>query len=438
MIRATRIELIVPKERKPIWKELAEQCQQATNRLWQVWLCHHVANDSASKMQGYMDRYQSWKTDKIGDKPTCPVKPIDKELSGKLYHDLSQRYPALNSRTRGLLQNKWQQTVRTRKASRGSLSGWLSILFCRESIPSFQRPVPIPFDKQNGRLSSSGTGRYVLQVRIDRVATTNGKRPAGKSTFDECVMLLGKRKMWSVKLIVDRILSGEYNFKGSALCYDRGKWFALVSYEMPATSDVVLDADKVLHVWPAHRGPDKRRHEHPRDDLRRGPWLFKIAGQQPRFLGGDGKHVSRFRDLLTRGRFERQEHYRWAGSAQKGHGRQRAIAAWTKLGSRWKHFVKRYNHEITRRVLNIAMEHRCGQIVYHQPLNTRRERCFLTGRGNVGARTAWDYFQFGTLLASKCEQYGIKCEIRKREQVRDNGFDERGRDETNSDVVPVV
>lgn len=401
MIRATRIELIMPKERKAAWVELSKYCQQMTNRMWQLWLCHHVSTDSADSMRAYLDQYATWRDwkgtkKKRPNKPKPPVQCIDKELSNRIYHDISDRFEQVNARTRVLLQNKWQKTVTTRKAARGKLSGWLSILFCHESVPSFTRPVPLPFDKANAKINAE-SGRYVLTLRVERIAGSD--KQTKPSVVDECVMMLGKRKARSVKTIVDRILSGEYTFKGSSLSYDRGKWFALVSYENPKRDTVSLDGNKILHVFPAHRQP----------------WMVKIDGQdRPFYLGGSGKHVTYFRQALTRSRYERQEHYRWAGSAQKGRGRERAISAWTKLSSRWKHFVKRYNHEVTRRVVNIAIERKCGSIVYHQPMDSRRDRCFLSGTGNLGARTAWDYFQFGTMLASKCEQYGIEYETKKR------------------------
>jgi hypothetical protein len=209
--------------------------------------------------------------------------------------------------------------------------------------------------------------------------------------------MTGKRKAASVRTIIDRCIAGEYAWKGSSLLFDRGKWFALLSYDMPKKDHTPLDSGKTMYVIPA----------------KSGPWILQTVdakGKTDRwYFGGEGKHIEYARRTILDERASRKEHYRWAGSAQKGSGRGRADAVWTKLSSRWKDFVKRYNHEISRRIVNMCVQRGIGRIVFCQPKDSQREKTFLATVGNrPGSAMLWDFFQMGTLLAYKCEHEGVE------------------------------
>lgn len=220
------------------WKELAISCQRMLNRLWQIWLCHHANNDSANKLRNHFDAFTKWKETKQGDKPEWPCKALEHPLttssvSKSFYRMLSAEFPNVNVRTRGLLTNTWQSLLNSRKAANGNLPGWVSILFANESLPSFTNPQPIPFDKENAKLYKND-GKYICELRIERL-------DSGKSVVEKCELILEKRKCASVRTIVDRIISGEFAWKGSALLYSRGKWYAVLSYAMPVIERKPID-----------------------------------------------------------------------------------------------------------------------------------------------------------------------------------------------------
>lgn len=406
VVRAMRIEIFQfakDSGRRERWKELAVSCQEMTNTLWQVWLVHHRMNGSAGKLRNHFAEYSEWEKTKQGAKPEWPCKALEHPLtlsSSKMsfYRILSSEFPQVNVRTRGLLTNAWQSRLTKRKAAKGNLPGWVSILFAKESMPSTTRPQPIPFDHDNAKLTKVD-GRYLVELRIERLGD-------GKSVVEKCELMLRKRKAASLCAIMERILSGEFKWKGSSLILDNGKWYALICYDKPVAKRVTLDADKTLFVRPGRFNvEDRSKPEHRKTGT---PWRVKIGSWSSGF-GGNGKHVEFARRSVQRERAERKEHYRWAGSNQKGSGRLRADAAWTKLSSRWKDFTKRYNNEVTRRLIDLAIKNGCGRIVYLQPKDRQRDYRFLSRAGNIDdSPMTWDYFQFGTILASKCEEDGIE------------------------------
>ena len=410
-VRAARIEIFgfgKSSGQRNNWKQLSIDCQRMQNRLWQIWLVHHAVNGSADKLREHFDRYNEWLKTKEGPKPewsvgafgvTSEVVVQKGKNAGKItqmpilqqsgspesfYRILSAEFPGVNVRTRGLLTAAWQSKLSKRKSASGNLPGWVSILFANESLPSFTRPQPIPFDKDNAKLLKID-GKYFLEVRIERLAD-------GKSVVERCELILGKRKTASVRSTVDKLLAGQWKWKGSNLFFDRGKWYAIISYEKPDSARVAINPDKVLYV---RAGKQK-------------PWRIHCDTRTQPF-GGDGRHVEYARRTIQRERGQRKEHYRWAGSRQKGHGLRRAEAVWTKLSSRWKDFTKRYNNEVTTRLVRWAIANGVGRIVYRQPKDQQRDSRFLSNAGNDGhSQMSWDYFQFGTMLASKCEEHGVE------------------------------
>lgn len=396
-VRTVKVEIFgFAPDRRDAWKHLAVQCQRMTNRLWQIWLCHHAGRGSAAQLRDYYDGLSSWLEDKTKQKPIFPCKAADAPLTvssdpQSFYRILSAEFPDVNVRTRGLLTNAWQSLLGSRKAATGSKPGWVAILLGYESLPSFTRPLPIPFDHDNAKLMKDGS-RYVVELRIERLADS------GKSVVERCELMLRKRKSASVRAIMDRILDGQYKWKGSNLLFDRGKWFVVICYEMPAVKSVALNPDKTLFVRPG----------------RMNPWRVMIGGESWNF-GGNGVHVEHARRAIIRERNSRKQHYRWAGSNQKGRGDKRAMAVWTKLHSRWRDFTKRYNHEVTRQLINLAKSRGCGRIVYLQPKDRIRSSRLLSRCGNDDRSSMlWDYFQFGSLLAAKCEAEGIEYGAKPR------------------------
>ena len=395
-VRAAKIEIAgfgKASGRRDNWRQMAVDCQRMTNRIWQIWLVHHATNGTADKLRAHFEAYREWEKSpksERGPKPKWPCKPLEPPLThspdnGSFYRILSREFPGLNARTRGLLLNAWQSRLSKRKAASGSLPGWVSILFGNESLPSFHKPQPIPFDKRNANIRKDDD-KYILRVRIER----DGE--SGKSNVEDCELILRKRKCGHVRSIVEKILRGEYEWKGSSLVLRNGKWFAMVSYEMPKRERSDLDLEKVLCIRPGSRWP----------------WRVRYSGGRSFSAGGNGRHVEFARRAIDRETATRKEHYRWAGSNQKGHGGGRARAVWTKLSSRWKDFQKRYNAEMARRVIDIAIREGCGRVIYLQPRDARRSSRFLSGSQKAGRTAGWDYFAFGTMLASKCEEEGVE------------------------------
>jgi hypothetical protein len=477
-VRTTRIEISEflsddPLSSKRRWIDLSEQCQEVMNWLWQQWEVWHVTHGSPAAIRQWLHATKEWharneaslRSKKAASRKTGAPKPkANKEGKPKLAiygisaemglteTNMQPHFSHVNHRTIGLLLNKFKEGVKSRKSASGSLSGWMAILLNREGRPSFTRPVPIPFDSQNARILPPDKDHttWRLSLRVDRIPREG--KPA--MSTEEIVELkthkavvsqgkIVKLRPLAIASILERIDSGEYAFRGSSVVYDKAKrkWFAHISWRRTVEEHGAgLDINKTAVL----RAGDRR------------PWVLEVDDREYWWCGGDGKHVSAVRERILRQRWERQDNYRYAGSASKGHGRKRACQGWDpKLSQRWRDFVKTCNHVTTRRVVDELVKRGVGRIVYMQPDGDYRDTRFLATAGKIRIETrampladaerlaqgkrreclgvavkevgngqavvswyrndasGWDWFQVATFLRSKCQEVGIHVEVLK-------------------------
>ena len=392
------------------WHDLARQCQQITNYIWETWLVWHVKSGSANKIRSYLDALAVWRETKEGDKPKCELEKKDivgKSLSKIIYDGIGGEFPGVNIATRELLRDVIRKKIEKKKAANGPLSGWMAILLRNESLPSSTKPQPIPFSKKNCTIVPPANplkDNFRLRLRIDRIE--NGTAPA-KSTCDEIELMTRRRGIQGQTAVLHRITQGDYKFCGSSLHWEKKnkKWVALICYDMQKEVEMVAgDAVAILSPAKSH------------------PWSLRICkwkdsmGRKRRWYGGRGRSIGSVRRKLLTQRWSRQEGYRVAGSSNKGHGRERAMGPVFKLSRRWKDFTKTHNHTMTRQIINDCVTAGVGVLVYFQPTGRWRSSRFLSTAGKIPDRqdsTSWDYQQVATDLAYKCEQAGIRFVLRK-------------------------
>lgn len=434
-VRTTRLEIVQingdVKEIRKRWFNLSDQVKQFTNRIWREWLCWHTANDSGTKIRLFLNALNAWRErehervrkltetakaekrklgkipkegcDPNDPKPKLELTAIPKELSQLLYERLMTAFPELNTRVRSLLLNIVQKKIKERKSAKGVLSAWMSILLDHESVPSSTHPLPIPFDTQNCELIPplKEGDNFSLRVRVDR--RPEDAKVKAPSTVDDVELRTKGRKALSQAKIMQRICDGTYKFCGSNLYYKDGKWFGLISFEIPSDVEKIV-SDETAILRPAF--------DH--------PWTLKI-GKAKMWRGGNGRYVAARRHQLLTDRWSRQEGYRHAGSANKGHGRNRALGPIWHLSDAWKNFVKTCNHTLTRDVVRDCVDRGIGTLIYIQPAGLKRDTRFLAKAGKVQGRvdsTGWDWHQVANMLAYKCEEAGIQFEIRKSGEMK--------------------
>jgi len=377
------------------WWSLCDQAKQVVNRIWRKWLVYHSQNDSELKLRTFLNSLAAWNAaDKKtrGEKPKNPVNCITNDLWNAVYADLRATFPDWHTRPLTLLMNSERGKITALKASKGSLPGWVAILLDQQGLPSSTRPIPVPFDAANTKVTTSDDESVQVTVNLER-PEIDGKKQTISVTFG--VITTGKARRYAEP--IQAVATGTHKLKGSSVMYDQGrkKWYMLVAYEPCGQEKPNVDPTKAMILRAAYRTP----------------WRVRIAGRSWR-VGSDGKFIAERRREVLMSRWNRQNNYRWAATSTKGHGRERALQSPMKLSRSWNLFVKTYNQQVVAEVIRQAVSRGCGRIVLLKDSPGR----FLEKAGKVEGRhdsTAWAWFQFEAILKDHCHPLGIKVETRK-------------------------
>jgi len=411
------------------WHELSRDCRDLANFFWQRWLVHHFQNNSAFLLKAWLADRQEKGVKAAGK---CPVDCLDNKLSNAIYHESSQRFPRLNKRLQVLLLNRLTKTLKSRKAASGSLPGWSAILLSNEGVPTFTKPYPILFDKDNGPSKypfvppEERGGNWKLRLRVWRDESADGK---GSSPVDEIELWCKGKKVRSQVAILEKIATGEYTFQGSQLIYSKSnrKWFVRLCYSRPVEVKPELDAGKTAVLAAGASYP------------------FEMAlpdGATLRPLGG-GHFIGPVRKNITIQRLNRRQSYRYAGKNAKGHGRNRALGeGWWRLQQRDRDFTKHVNRLVARCVVDACIARGIGRVEYVQPEGDGKSGCFLETAGSVGDRkdaVGWPWFELGTYLNQAAQKVGIEVQVRKDTGEREGFGDAKtpgtARDDARCDLA---
>lgn len=405
-ISVIRFEIVgLDKETRNRWKSLAQLVKRVTNCFWRWWLVLHTQAGNSQRVRDYLLELQAWhEAGGQGACPVCEVQCLTNEMTAAIRAEVKSEYPEVNHRCIGLvLQNLGRRAFRM-KSGKGAVPRWMRIVADDGEYPSSSKPLPIPFDPSNSRIIvPEEDGKcFCLQLRLDRVERSGMKYAT--STKDVCRLLSNDQTplLW-------QIVNDELSFVGSNLVYveSKNKWFAHIYYQEKKKGPTKeLESGRIAFLRPA-----KGR-----------PWWLRVDGYHHYVGGRDGRHVAYVREQLMTERLGRNESYRHASSARRGHGRERAMGRTQLLRTRWKDFVKTANQRLAQQVMAMCVEHKCGRLVYFLPDGAARENRFLHTAGKKPEQqdnSSWDWRQVRRFLSHKCDQLGIEFEVRTMGVPRD-------------------
>ena len=377
------------KESKKRWLRQADEVKQVSNLILQTWLHWHIENDSANKLRGWLDKRKELKDKKIrvNKAGACPVVAVSKELSKIIYDKTRELFPHIHTRTLSLLQSRVLSTLKAKKAAKGSLPGWSSILLCNESLPTYSHTQPIPFNNKNSKLIEK-SGRLSIEVR------TQLEKP-GKGFSEELKLFSNGRRVRSQVQIFKKILSGEFKFKGSNLRYNQGDntWYVEICHQTPVHRREDIDKGKVAYLVPG----------------RDVPFKLVIPGRKRHvWLQHRGHHIESQRKRVFNARRSHGRNYRNA-TTRKGKGYQHANRWRDKYSRMWQNFVKRVNHNTSQKAVSECLERGIGKLVYCKPGGVVSENRVVSKLGSTGRdQSTWEFFQLKTMLEYKCQRVGIE------------------------------
>lgn len=384
------------------WREIenilfsvSRQIQELHNFIWRFWTAWHTERGSDALVRAWMVERIAWqalpKDEKKGKGPNCPVHPWPKEFAEALRKAARDRFPELNDRPLSAVMQKLMQTIFSRNGVNTAFKLWQQILVDKAGVPGYTSPLPIPLDNRRAKLfpPDDSHKEWRVEFRIDRIPGAAGAKAS------HCCVVTVIAEKWAGTTL-RRILAGEYARKGANLVYRSHKhaWFIELCYEEPGKEADPLDPNRVAYVRPC---VDR-------------PFEISIAGK-PVPIGGTGHGYQASLERVQINRRERSTNYRYAASAIKGHGRERATGKIEALSGAVNRITHNANNHFCRRIIDRCKEERCGKLVIDR--RTTKDVTFFLDR--IKGQHSWAWAQLEEFLKKECSQLHITLEVLKGE-----------------------
>ena len=405
-VRSVIFECIVDLADRAALDIASLRMSMACNMFIEKWLSWHRSNNSFEKVAIASDEWRRTrqKTIAIESKDIFP-----NDLAQQTIRESVKLY-GVKTRSIALQLNKLQQYMRAKSGS-NDMPVWLSVLSRRQSVPSFEKEVGIPFDKHGAR------GHVLLQPEsLDRNWSLRVSKPIGEhGEFFEFQMLTKKRKVASQVAILHKIVSGVFEPMGITLVQRDRKWFASIAYRIPAFERKPVDKSRVAVLCP---GKDT-------------PWMLRLPGEEfvrSRFaeaagnmLSNQQRRLDRTRESLEADEKSRITAHRYGSENTVGHGRKKANRGQDLPLRAWRGIVHNFNRVMAKRIVEKCEQFNVGKLVFMRPDPDKNigDNTFLSSAGATGARwSGWNWFEVARLLKSKCEECAIEIEFEDRKTDR--------------------
>ncbi|SFV03752.1 RNA-guided endonuclease TnpB family protein [Alicyclobacillus macrosporangiidus] len=327
---------------------------------------HSVLNKTIQlcwEWQGYSSEYKAAN----GTYPT-PKDTLGRSLEGYVYDRLKVQFPKMY--TPNLSQTIQRAMLKWSADSKAIFKGEVS-------IPSYKKDVPLDLRKDSIHIERRGHD-YILSLGLVSRAY---KKELG---LPECQIevLIGTPDK-TQRVILARLLTGEYTVSGSQIVWDKRnrKWFVNLAYHFEARPEQ-LDKTKILGV-----------------DL--GvvfPVYMAVADGHFR-AGIPGGEIEEFRRRVEARRRQLLRQGKYCGDGRIGHGRATRTRPLDKIADKIARFRDTINHKYSRYVVETARKLGCGVIQMEDLTGIREENLFLAN---------WPYHDLQRKIEYKAREYGIE------------------------------
>ena len=283
-------------------------------------------------------------------------------------YQLTRNYPHISSEIRTGFNQTIYKTIQ---------QNFYDILMGKMSIPSFRKTkINIPFSAKKNETGGTET----IYIENDKyhfnLPLTIEEKKSNKIIF---TLFFGKDRS-NNRIIVDRIISGEYSLCDSSIQVKDNDIYLLLTYKQP--DKVILSKDKVMGIDIGINRPvsfyiDGEKHQP--DQINIG---LKIQHDRMKFY----KHRRSLQEALK--------------YSKGGHGRNRKIKAIEDLKEKESNWAQTINHTITRELIKIAEQYNIGTIKMEDlsGITTNSTDYFLK---------SWGYYQLQNYIKYKAEEKGI-------------------------------
>lgn len=260
------------------------------------------------------------------------------------------------------------------------------------SLRSFKANMPVPFKADR-----------FLNLRFSEYENGEGEKRQGCFFTLMGVpfqMKFGRDRSGN-RIIVERVVGGEYKMCTSSLQFDRNKIFLLLCVDIPK-KEVELDEGKTMYAYLGVMNPvictcDVRAAK----EYDSGYKWFEIGTKE--------EFNYRRRQIQEAVRRCQVENLYNSG----GKGRKKKCQAIDRWHEKEKNYVATKLHTYSRMLVDLALKHRCSRIVLMNQTHREEEAKEQNAEGDNLVLRNWSYFGLKEKIGYKCKMAGIKMEEEK-------------------------
>lgn len=203
------------------------------------------------------------------------------------------------------------------------------------------------------------------------------------------------------RLIVERVISGEYKMCTSSIQVDGRKVFLMLCVDIPQ-KEVKLKEDKTLYAFLGVMNPivctcDVRAAK----EYDSGMKTFEI---------GTADEFNYRRRQIQEAVRRCQINNRYSVG---GKGRKKKCQAIDRWHDKENNYVDTKLHTYSRLLVDLAVKHSCGKIVLMNQTHREDDAKSENAEGDNFVLRNWTYYGLKEKIAYKCKMYGIKMEVQK-------------------------
>ena len=261
-----------------------------------------------------------------------------------------------------------------------------------KSLRSYKSNIPVPF-KAN---------RFV-NLRFAEYEDKEGKKHQGCFFSLMCIPFQCRfgRDRSGNRLIMERVISGEYKMCTSSIQIDGKKVFLLLCVDIPQ-QEVKLDEKKTLYAFLGVMNPiictcDVNAYK----EYDSGMKTFEI---------GTAEEFNYRRRQIQEAVRRCQINNRYSVG---GKGRKKKCQAIERWHDKENNYVDTKLHTYSRLLVDLAVKHKCGKIVLMNQTHREDDAKSENAEGDNFVLRNWTYYGLKEKIAYKCKMYGIKMEVQK-------------------------
>lgn len=244
------------------------------------------------------------------------------------------------------------------------------------TLPAFKKEQPIPIRAIQLKLTSKNSIRLTI---VDKAK----KEKYGLQRQNVEVQLINKGQ---AKVILDRLLSGEYSLSDSHIQKQGRDWYLNIAYKDETQKQVAVSRDIILGV-----------------DLGIVKAAVMTVSNSPSVIESiDGGEISQFRNKAEKRRNSMRNQLRVASDNRRGHGRKTLLKPLEKLESKVSDFRKLTNHRYSKKIVDVAVRNGCGVIQMEDLSGIKNASNFLAN---------WSYYDLQQKTKYKAEELGIEFKL---------------------------